>query len=105
MQRCVVPHRRIFGTEEDKQNCPFFLKIGACRHGDRCARAHLRPPVSQTILVPHLYVAQTGPDGLPIEDREGFEDFYRDVLQGEPDSRPISFQPPKCWRLPCVFAV
>eukprot|EP01047_Picozoa_sp_COSAG01_P099181 COSAG01_NODE_29244_length_642_cov_0.732965_1_plen_73_part_10 len=31
---------RIFGTEEDKVNCPFYFKIGACRHGDRCSRLH-----------------------------------------------------------------
>ena len=24
---------RIHGTEEDKVNCPFYYKIGACRHG------------------------------------------------------------------------
>ncbi|CDY21243.1 BnaC02g28800D [Brassica napus] len=22
----------IFGTEKDRVNCPFYLKIGACRH-------------------------------------------------------------------------
>jgi len=29
---------RIHGTEEDKVNCPFYFKIGACRHGDKCSR-------------------------------------------------------------------
>lgn len=24
-----------FGTERDVANCPFFLKTGACRFGDR----------------------------------------------------------------------
>ena len=24
---------RIFGTEEDRVNCPFYFKIGACRNG------------------------------------------------------------------------
>ena len=27
-----------FGTEDDKVNCPFYYKIGACRHGDSCTR-------------------------------------------------------------------
>lgn len=36
-------------------NCPFFYKIGACRHGDRCSRQHHKPPFSQTILVQNLY--------------------------------------------------
>ena len=34
---------KIFGTEEDKVNCPFYLKMGACRHGDQCTRLHNRP--------------------------------------------------------------
>ena len=42
---------KIFGTEEDKVNCPFYLKMGACRHGDRCSRIHNRPVLSQTILL------------------------------------------------------
>ena len=36
-------------------NCPFFFKIGACRHGDRCSRIHHRPAFSQTILIKHIY--------------------------------------------------
>jgi len=29
---------RYSGTEQDRVNCSFYLKIGACRHGDRCSR-------------------------------------------------------------------
>ena len=25
-------------------DCPFYFKIGACRHGDRCSRQHLSRP-------------------------------------------------------------
>ena len=46
---------KIFGTEEDKVNCPFYFKIGACRHGDRCSRQHHKPPFSQTMIVQHMY--------------------------------------------------
>ena len=46
---------RIHGTEEDKVNCPFYFKIGACRHSDRCSRLHHRPAFSPTILIKHLY--------------------------------------------------
>jgi hypothetical protein len=46
---------RIHGTEEDKVNCPFYFKIGACRHGDRCSRQHHKPPFSQTMIVQHMY--------------------------------------------------
>ena len=45
----------IFGTEEDKVNCPFYFKIGACRHGDTCTRVHNKPPVSQTMCFKHIY--------------------------------------------------
>jgi Zinc finger C-x8-C-x5-C-x3-H type (and similar) len=36
-------------------NCPFYYKIGACRHGDRCSRQHHKPPFSQTILMSHMF--------------------------------------------------
>ncbi|CAN6888396.1 unnamed protein product [Brassica oleracea] len=32
----------IYGTEKDRVNCPFYNKMGACRHGDRCSRIHNR---------------------------------------------------------------
>lgn len=35
---------RIYGTEEDKNNCRFFVKIGACRHGEKCTKIHYQPP-------------------------------------------------------------
>ena len=50
---------RIHGTEEDKVNCPFYFKIGACRHGDKCSRQHHKPPFSQTIIVPHMWAVST----------------------------------------------
>lgn len=45
----------IFGTEKDRVNCPFYFKIGACRHGDRCSRLHTRPTISPTILLSNMY--------------------------------------------------
>lgn len=36
-------------------NCSFYYKIGACRHGDRCSRKHVKPSYSQTILLPNMY--------------------------------------------------
>lgn len=54
---------KIFGTEEDKVNCPFYLKMGACRHGDRCSRIHNRPILSQTILLQSMVRASSEPRG------------------------------------------
>jgi len=31
------------------RSCPFYAKIGACRHGDRCSRAHNKPLFSLTV--------------------------------------------------------
>ncbi|PWY97697.1 hypothetical protein BCV70DRAFT_166472 [Testicularia cyperi] len=45
----------IYGTEQDKVNCSFYYKIGACRHGDRCSRKHIRPTYSCTILISNIY--------------------------------------------------
>ena len=44
-----------YGTELDRTHCPFYLKIGACRHGERCSRAHVAPETSPTVLLSHFY--------------------------------------------------
>jgi splicing factor U2AF subunit len=81
---------RIIGTEEDKVNCPFYYKIGACRHGDSCTRTHLKPSMSQTIVLTHMYdnppaaIALSGGTKLPEEmikeTVRHFEDFYEEVF-------------------------
>lgn len=32
----VTVNSENYGTERDISNCPFFLKTGSCRFGDRC---------------------------------------------------------------------
>uniref|UniRef100_A0A453F7C0 C3H1-type domain-containing protein n=1 Tax=Aegilops tauschii subsp. strangulata TaxID=200361 RepID=A0A453F7C0_AEGTS len=80
----------IFGTEKDRVNCPFYFKIGACRHGDRCSRIHNRPTISPTIVLMNMYqrpdMITPGVDaqGQPIDPRkmqEHFEDFYEDIFE------------------------
>lgn len=71
---------KAFGTELDKWNCPFYQKIGACRHGDRCARNHVRPSFSQTLAIPHMYIPP--PPEEQTNEQAAFEDFFEDVLQG-----------------------
>ena len=79
---------RIHGTEEDKVNCPFFFKIGACRHGDRCSRQHHKPPFSQTMILLHMYqnpasqIAAAGGDPSQLDPKkvqEEFDNFYEEV--------------------------
>eukprot|EP00270_Netrium_digitus_P009290 TRINITY_DN2827_c0_g1_i1.p1 TRINITY_DN2827_c0_g1~~TRINITY_DN2827_c0_g1_i1.p1 ORF type:complete len:346 (+),score=37.68 TRINITY_DN2827_c0_g1_i1:80-1117(+) len=79
----------IFGTEKDRVNCPFYFKIGACRHGDRCSRLHNRPTISPTLLLSNMYqrpdMATPGTEQSnqmdPREVQEHFEDFYEDLFE------------------------
>ncbi|KAK3015766.1 hypothetical protein RJ639_007494, partial [Escallonia herrerae] len=71
----------IFGTEKDRVNCPFYFKIGACRHGDRCSRLHTKPSVSPTLLLSNMYqrpdMITPGVDahGHPIDPRKMQDHF------------------------------
>ncbi|XP_047316564.1 splicing factor U2af small subunit B-like [Impatiens glandulifera] len=80
----------IFGTEKDRVNCPFYFKIGACRHGDRCSRLHTRPGISPTILLSNMYqrpdmiTPGVDPQGQAIDPnkiQQHFEDFYEDLFE------------------------
>lgn len=74
----------IFGTEQDKVNCSFYYKIGACRHGDRCSRKHVKPSYSQTILLPNLYqnpaynTSPNAPKMNAAQLQNHFDAFYED---------------------------
>eukprot|EP00439_Symbiodinium_sp_Y106_P081366 s492_g20.t1 len=79
-----------FIAEEDRVNCPFYFKIGACRNGDRCNRAHSKPTSGNTILIPHLYpcipeaMAVANDDEWDDEtyarQQEHLEHFYEEVF-------------------------
>ncbi|KAL3729246.1 hypothetical protein ACJRO7_026361 [Eucalyptus globulus] len=75
-----------FGTEQDKAHCPFHLKTGACRFGQRCSRVHFYPDKSCTLLIKNMYngpgLAWEQDEGLEYTDEEverAFEEFYEDV--------------------------
>ncbi|KAI8073250.1 hypothetical protein BC940DRAFT_290913 [Gongronella butleri] len=73
----------IYGTEKDKVNCSFYFKIGACRHGERCSRKHVKPLFSQTLLVANMYKPAQSQDGRPPtadEQKEEFDAFYEDIF-------------------------
>ena len=71
----------IFGTEKDRVNCPFYFKIGACRHGDRCSRLHTKPSISPTLLLSNMYqrpdmvTPGVDPQGQPLDPRKIQEHF------------------------------
>lgn len=65
-----------------KVNCSFYYKIGACRHGDRCSRKHVKPSYSQTILLPNLYQnpAYDPKNKMnPQQMQMHFDAFYEDI--------------------------
>ncbi|EEF34550.1 U2 snrnp auxiliary factor, small subunit, putative [Ricinus communis] len=75
-----------FGTEQDKAHCPFHLKTGACRFGQRCSRVHFYPDKANTLLMKNMYngpgLAWEQDEGLEHTDEEverSYEEFYEDV--------------------------
>lgn len=70
---------RIYGTEEDRVNCPFYLRIGACRNGDHCPRLHNRPTISQTLMLARMY--HNTPESLQIAQEEPWDDEMYDKAQ------------------------
>ena len=85
MQRAGASHlANIYGSEQDKVNCSFYLKIGACRHGERCSRKHIKPLFSQTLVLTNMYQNPThSTTALPLsetESKEYFNQFYEDVF-------------------------
>jgi len=72
----------IFGTEQDRVNCSFYYKIGACRHGDRCSRKHIKPPFSQTILLNNVYHNPAHDPNCKLSAQElqdNFDQLYEDL--------------------------
>ncbi|TIB87880.1 hypothetical protein E3Q19_03499 [Wallemia mellicola] len=78
----------IFGTEQDRVNCSFYYKIGACRHGERCSRKHIKPQFSQTIVMPNVYQnPMHRPDnkldqrGIQVDFDMFFEDLFMELCK------------------------
>eukprot|EP00794_Sanderia_malayensis_P011239 gene11239-12419_t len=90
----VIPEKsKLYGTEQDPNNCAFYLKTGACRFGERCSRQHPRPENSKTLLIPNMFqdvrLTETMLDeknqdaGLEFDEDElyqNFREFYKDVV-------------------------
>ncbi len=58
------------------------LQIGACRHGDRCSRKHIKPPFSQTILLPNVYHNPANDPNCKLSEKElqdGFDAVFEDL--------------------------
>uniref|UniRef100_A0A6E8VZT2 Uncharacterized protein n=1 Tax=Anopheles coluzzii TaxID=1518534 RepID=A0A6E8VZT2_ANOCL len=81
-------------TRADAEDCKFFLKTGACRHGYRCGGNHPTPGVSQVILIPNFFShpaleqavhAEYGHDArLEFDEddlKNSYNEFFRDIIQ------------------------
>lgn len=77
---------RDHGAEQEKVNCLFYFKIGACRHGDRCSRRHIQPERSRTILLSNVYQnpKYLDPDCRASEEelQQQFDSFFADFFKG-----------------------
>uniref|UniRef100_A0A4W3HYN7 Zinc finger CCCH-type, RNA binding motif and serine/arginine rich 2 n=1 Tax=Callorhinchus milii TaxID=7868 RepID=A0A4W3HYN7_CALMI len=82
-----------YGTEKDKSYCPFFLKTGSCRFGDRCSRKHVYPSTSPTLLIRAMFITfgmeecrrddydtDAGLEYSEDDIYQQFVEFYEDVL-------------------------
>lgn len=73
-------------TRPDQPLCPFFSKVAACRFRDNCSRNHVRPGISNTLLIPGFYKnfelnmryeREFDIDiGLECDEKEAYEKFY-----------------------------
>lgn len=64
---------------DHKLICTFYQKIGACRHGEKCSRRHIRPTQLRTVLLANLY--QKGDNLSERQVAETFGHFYGDVYR------------------------
>ncbi|XP_052895559.1 U2 small nuclear ribonucleoprotein auxiliary factor 35 kDa subunit-related protein 1 [Anopheles moucheti] len=83
----------IHSTRSDAEDCKFFLKTGACRHGYRCSGNHPTPGVGKVILIPSFFShpaleqkvhAEYGQDVRLEFDEDDlqscYNDFFRDII-------------------------
>lgn len=68
----------------DRNVCLFYIRIGACRHGEKCTKKHIKPVRSNTILLSNLYqnpeLNKNEKDLNPKQIQEYFENFYKDIF-------------------------
>ncbi|ODV80931.1 RNA-binding domain-containing protein [Suhomyces tanzawaensis NRRL Y-17324] len=70
--------------QEDRSTCTFYTKIGACRHGEKCSRKHIKPTTSRTVILSNLYenprLNKNEDEFNPKQLQEYFDQFFKDVF-------------------------
>lgn len=67
----------------NRVNCSFYYKIGACRHGDKCSRKHVKPNYSVTMLIPNIYLNPAHDPACQLDSaqlQQHFDLFYEDMF-------------------------
>ncbi|RLV94277.1 hypothetical protein JA1_001888 [Spathaspora sp. JA1] len=82
-------HNNYSQSRDNLVPCSFYNKIGACRHGEKCSKKHIKPTSSKTLLLSNLYqnpklkttTTDDAEDELtPKQIQEIFDQFYRDIF-------------------------
>lgn len=65
--------------------CQFYNKIGACRHGEKCSKKHIKPTNSKTLILANLYqnpkLNKNESDELSqLQLQESLDLFFQDVF-------------------------
>lgn len=65
--------------------CSFYNKIGACRHGEKCSKKHIKPTTSKTLLLANLYQnpklnKNESEEVTEKQIQEQFDLFYQDIF-------------------------
>ncbi|KAI5955647.1 hypothetical protein KGF54_001149 [Candida jiufengensis] len=66
-------------------SCLFYNKIGACRHGEKCSKKHIKPTSSKTLLLANLYQnpklnKNDSEEFTQKQIQEIFDLFYQDIF-------------------------
>eukprot|EP00768_Dysnectes_brevis_P005188 gnl/Dysnectes_brevis/3735_a4788_867.p1 GENE.gnl/Dysnectes_brevis/3735_a4788_867~~gnl/Dysnectes_brevis/3735_a4788_867.p1 ORF type:complete len:289 (-),score=15.17 gnl/Dysnectes_brevis/3735_a4788_867:24-890(-) len=66
--------------------CTFYIKVGACRHGDRCDRIHDKPASSRTLLFHNIYpnpIVKAQAESImisPQKRQEHLDEYFEDIF-------------------------
>ncbi|KAK6463293.1 hypothetical protein DFJ63DRAFT_114198 [Scheffersomyces coipomensis] len=82
--RTEIVHKNITAKDGSRLNCQFYSRIGACRHGEKCSRNHIKPTSSNVIILPNMYQnPKLNKNDTHVDERQiqkTFDHFYEDVF-------------------------
>jgi len=73
----------LLNIHNNRVNCSFYYKIGACRHGEKCSRKHVKPTYSVTVLIPNVYLNPAHDQNCVLTEdqlKQHYDLFYEDIF-------------------------